>query len=166
MGLTATEPQSGEVVDNPRRWSAALAERLSRGYRRPKKWGELRSCDVVWTTFLPPLIPLQSHFHPTPNRVKTTSRAPRLTSFFFTYLPLAPLLRCGRQGLSTTSPLRGSQAVSHMLYTAIRHRHSLRGATDCHGNTRCRLKPFGIRRHCIWVAKAAYLTITLTPPMI
>ena len=78
MGLTATEPQSGEVVDNPRRWSAALAERLSRGYRRPKKWGELRSCDVVWTTFLPPLIPLQSHFHPTPNRVKTTSRAPRL----------------------------------------------------------------------------------------
>ena len=38
MGLTATEPQSGEVVDNPRRWSAACGATES-GVQETKKMG-------------------------------------------------------------------------------------------------------------------------------
>ena len=39
-------------------------------------------------------------------------------------VPLAPLLRCGRQGLSTTSPLRGSQTDTLPLIAATTYLHT------------------------------------------
>ena len=149
--VSAPEPRSGDVVDNPRRPQGAAGTRCTppnigaaeramssdghtQGMRR--WWGQRRK------------------------RGKDNIAAPQLSPYFVTHLPLASLLRCGRQGLSTTSPLRGSQTATclstptYPLHTATQHsasesrsgsqantsplitatiytnRHPLRGATD------------------------------------
>ena len=58
--FTATEPRSGEVVDNPCRGSGACGATEPGVHTDLQKISEPRSGDVVWTTFPPPHIPRQT----------------------------------------------------------------------------------------------------------
>ena len=103
--------RDGEVVDNPRRPHGTA------GNGDTTTLSELRSCDVVRTTF-PPQSAAQAHPLPlslSPANVHhTTSRAPRLLPFFVAFSPdsVAPQAALHRRGLSTTSSLRDSAAVT------------------------------------------------------
>ena len=102
VGSSATEPRSGEVVDNPRRPQGAA------GNGDTTTLSEQRSCDVVFTRFGRDIGVAEvwsgRHHRSAVQIFWECGVCPRLSRS-----AEAPL---HRRGLSTTSPLRGSAAVT------------------------------------------------------